>query len=227
MTRHRRPADHGTDCRHNLRPVRDQGRRGTCVAFASTAAHEHTRAARRGQLADDLSVELLFWRCKQLDANTTDGTTFTSARDALADPGQCGESDWPYAAARDLAAAYDPPSSVATAPKARATMTALATDPASVTAVLAERRPVVVGLQLWEGFYRCNTASIASPAGDIDPTARHAVCLTGSDEDHDTVMIRNSWGSRWGQDGYAWLAIEGLVQVLQEAWTIDDDIDDE
>lgn len=208
-----------------LRPVRDQGRRGTCVAFATTAAHEHGRTVRRGPLADDLSVEHLFWRSKQLDGNSSDGTSFGSARVALTDPGQCDESHWPYSGVRKLAAAYDPPPAVAAAAKSRATMVSIAPDVAAVTAVLASGRPVVAGVQLWDGFYQCDSLVLASPAGDIDPSALHAVCLTGFDESDHTVMVRNSWGGDWGRDGYAWLDLEGLPSVLLEAWTIDDDLD--
>jgi Papain family cysteine protease len=213
------------DCTPNLQPVRDQGRRGTCLAFAATAVHEHARAVRRGPLPDGLCVELLFWRCKQLDANGDDGTSFASAREALVDPGQCDEVHWPYVTARDLSAPYDPPAAVAGAVQGHATMTAIAADAAGVKAVLGAGRPVVLGLQLWDGFYDCDSAVIADPAGDIDPTALHAVCCVGLDEGSDTVMIRNSWGRRWGEDGYAWLALSALSQVLLEAWTIDDDVD--
>lgn len=212
-------------CTPNLRAVRDQGHRGTCVAFATTAAHEHARTVRRGPLADDLSVELLFWRSKQLDGNLQDGTTFTSARDALTDPGQCHEACWPYASVRDLAAAYDPPPAATAAAKVRATMAPIASDVASMTAVLSNASPVVVGVQLWEGFYRCDSAVLAAPAGDIDSTALHAVCLTGVDEDDQTVMVRNSWGEGWGSDGYAWLDLAALPSIVLEAWTVDDDVD--
>ena len=208
-----------------LRAIRDQGRRGTCIAFAATAAHEHARTLRHGPLSDDLSVEMLFWRCKQLDASTTDGTTFHSARNALRDPGQCDDTHWPYTPIRDLTAPYDPPAAVATANMSRATMIAIAPDAASVSAALAADGTVVGGLQLWDGFYDCDSASIPVPAADIDTTARHVVCLTGLDEDRDTVMIRNSWGTRWGNNGYAWLARSALPDVLLEAWTIDDDLD--
>jgi C1A family cysteine protease len=39
-------------------------------------------------------------------------------------------------------------------------------------------------------------------------------------------MVRNSWGTAWGQDGYAWMPIDALDVVLRDAWTVVDDVDD-
>jgi C1A family cysteine protease len=213
------------DCTPNFRPVRDQGRRGTCVAFATTAAHEHSRAIRRGPLADDLCVELLYWRCKAVDADTSDGTSFSSARDALLDPGQCDEAQWPYSGISNRPAPYDPPAAVASAAKARATMTAISPASASVTAVLAAGQPIVAGIRLWEGFYCCDSATIPSPASNIDASALHAVCFTGFNKQDGAIKIRNSWGCQWGQGGYSWLALTDLPDVLLEAWIVVDDLD--
>jgi C1A family cysteine protease len=214
------------DCTPLLRAVRDQGQRGTCVAFATTAVHEHARAARRGVVSDDLSPEHLFWRAKQIDGNTDDGTTFISARDALADPGQCNDSHWPYVSPRDLTAGYAPPPAVPAAPLRRATMTRIGPDLGAIADVLGGSCPVVAGLRLWEGFYDCDSASLSPPNADIDPTALHAVCLTGLDEQASTVMVRNSWGTSWGDGGYAWVALSALDSVLLDSWVVEDDLDD-
>lgn len=213
------------DCRPLLRAVRDQGQRGTCVAFATTAIHEYARAARRGALSDHLSPEHLFWRAKQIDGNAADGTTFFSARDALADPGQCDDSRWPYVPSRDITASYAPPAAVAAAPCRRATMTRIGADPGAIADVLGHGRPLVAGLRLWEGFYDCDSASLLPPNSDIDPTALHAVCLTGLDEQASTVMVRNSWGTTWGDGGYAWVELGALDPVLLDAWIVKDDVD--
>ena len=215
------------DCTSSMRPVRDQGQRGTCVAFATSAAHEQGRAARRGALADDLSIELLFWRCKQLDGDSQDCTTFQSARHALDDPGQCEETHWPYAPVRDLADPYDPPASASAAPMARATMVPLSTDTDVIAAVVADGRPVIAGLLIWEGFYTCSSKTLSPPTEGIDQTALHAVCLTGLDKDDGTVMVRNSWGPGWGDGGYAWVALAALGPVLLDAWVVMDDLDDD
>lgn len=209
-----------------LLDVRDQGLRGTCLAFAATAVHEHARSRRRAKACAPLSVELLFWRSKQLDGYPSeDGTTFQAVRAALTDPGQPDEALWPYEDARDHTNAYDPPAAALRADELRrATLRPIAAEPDAIRAAIEAGHSVVVGIELWDGFYECESADLLAPNTDLDG-AGHAVCLVGLDEDRRSVKVRNSWGTHWGEHGYAWLSIEALPEVLREAWTADDDLD--
>jgi len=210
-----------------LLAVRDQGRRGTCLAFAATAVHEHARLRRRNAACPELSVELLFWRCKQLDGSPNqDGTHFAAARDALTDPGQCEETLWPYDPTRSHASGYTPPAAAMMPDQLRrGTMSALATaTPEAASTVLREGRIVLAGIELWDTFYECRGAELHPPSGDLDG-ARHALCLVGIDERRDAIKLRNSWGANWGNGGYAWLGRDALALVLIEAWTVEDDLD--
>src|SRR5579871_6198034 len=98
---------HAIDLRQLQAPIKDQGRRGTCVAFAATAAHEALRSGG----ADDLCEEFLYWAARQRDGlpRATEGTTLAAAAGALADLGQPPEGHWPYDESRDcLDPAYQP-----------------------------------------------------------------------------------------------------------------------
>lgn len=211
----------------HLLAVRDQGRRGTCLAFAATVVHEHSRRCRRPDAVDLLSVEMLFWRCKQLDADGADGTSFSSVSTALRDHGQCDDALWTYDDRRDLTAAtYRPPAAATKAEVSRrATMTALMLDRTSIVQALQAGQCVIAGIELWDAFYRCNTATLHGPNGDRDPGALHAVCLVGLDDANGEVKVRNSWGAAWGDGGYAWTPIESVLGNLFEAWTVADDLD--
>ncbi len=216
--------DHAPD----LLAIRDQRLRGTCLSFAATAAHEHARLRRRRVPSPDLSVELLFWRCKQLDGSPDqDGTTFDAARDALATPGQCLEAFWPYDGDRDITDVYDPPPTALNAHEMRrASLRPIATHIHAIRHALQEGHSVVAGLELWDAFYDCDSAELGPPTGDLDG-AGHALCLVGLDDHRQAIKLRNSWGRHWGEDGYSWLSIDTLPTVLRECWTAHDDLDNQ
>src|SRR5262245_24030746 len=83
------------DLRPMFQGVRDQGRRGTCIAFAVTAGHEYIRYVITG-LMEDLSEEALYYQCKVIDGDHDSGTTFPSVSQALKTMGQPTEDKWPY-----------------------------------------------------------------------------------------------------------------------------------
>src|SRR5712692_5566143 len=141
------------DLRPRLPAVKDQGPRGTCVAFAVTAAHEAERA-QGGPVVEDLAEEVLYWGCKQVDGNYTPGTSFASAGVALARWGQPDESLWPYDPFRvDTDASYVPPSGALGPSVCRqARLTQVALDVAVIRDYLARDRIVLLGLVLNDVF---------------------------------------------------------------------------
>lgn len=77
--------------------VRNQGNRGTCVAFAATALDEHRRASNAA--VPDMSEQFLYWAIKTNTADpqkNSDGTLLKYARDAIKGDGICEESLWQY-----------------------------------------------------------------------------------------------------------------------------------
>jgi hypothetical protein len=79
--------------------VRDQGQRGTCVAFAVTACREHLASQTNTTPVADLSEQYLYWATK---TNTLDpwpgqdGTLIEYAHSALGQHGTCRAVLWPY-----------------------------------------------------------------------------------------------------------------------------------
>ena len=215
------------DLTADLAAVRDQGNRGTCLAFGVTTAHEHARAMRRAVPIVELSVELLYWRCKQLDGNPAEeATVFPAAKSGLQDPGQPAEALWAYDGGRDHTdGSYQPPPAALEADVLRcATLRGIDASVDGIRGALVANSVVVAGLELWDGFYTCTSRSLESPAKNLTGDG-HVVCITAFDDGERQMAVRNSWGSGWGDGGYGWLDYDGLEEVLWEAWVVDDDLD--
>ena len=48
----------------------------------------------------------------------------------------------------------------------------------------------------------------------------HAVTIVGYDDDKKEFKIQNSWGTRWGKNGYTTLKYDEFPEVCFEAWCI-------
>lgn len=46
----------------------------------------------------------------------------------------------------------------------------------------------------------------------------HAVCIVGIDLTRELLLVRNSWGPEWGDQGHAWVSWLWLATRMREAW---------
>lgn len=208
--------DEAVDLRPILPEVRDQGARGTCLAFAVTAAHEKSRSG-ADSAPEDLSEEGLYWGCKTTDGDWDSGTTFRSAEAALQRFGQPLGDAWPYDPYR-ADGPYDRPAAD-TEPWHRAALRRCEAEGTVIRGHLLAETPVAVGLELFDGFLDPGPGGhIADPAHNEGWLGRHAVVLVGYDADH--LLLRNSWGLSWGDGGYGWITNSYLAAHCDEAWVI-------
>jgi len=205
-------------------PVRDQGTRGTCVAFAVTAAHERVRGSEPSPC--DLAEEVLYWGCKQIDGDAEPGTTFTSSAAALATWGQPDEERWPYDPLRDdQATSYQPPpGSLEPAICCYAGMHPIEATHESIKHWLQQGYAVVLALWLTEAFLEAAEGVIRTPPEDEARLDGHAVLVVGyADEagsSEGVLIVRNSWGDGWGDAGYGYLPY-GYLDLGSDAWVVE------
>lgn len=195
------------DLRGAFGPVRDQGRRPTCLVFALSSAHEHGR-----DQIDPLSPEALFTAAKKRDGLTpAAGTTLSAALVAVEEDGQCDETAWPYGEA----AAVD-----ATATYYRARAASRVRDDlvnASHTA-LDDGEATLLVLRVTDGWFSVGSDGlIPSPTSNDRLEGNHAVVAVGYDDSREHLVVRNSWGSEWGDGGHGWLPYDYVDRYGLEA----------
>lgn len=190
--------------------VRDQGARPTCLACAVSDAHAHAH-----ELAHPLSAEFLFYagfkRAPHL--NVAGGLTFGAADDALRNDGQPNEVEWAYQA--ETPNPWSPPSVTKIW---YGGLDPRVVDATGVVEALRAGTPVVLGVRLVPGFGRVQGAPYIIDGSGM-PAGGHAVLGVGLGASigggaTDLVLIRNSWGFRWGFGGHAWLPLTYLNDKL-------------
>ena len=212
-----------SDIRTLFGPVRDQGQRPTCLAFAGSDAH----AALRGPW-EPLSCEDLFYHTqRRASRKPNQGALLPSMLDALRHDGQPHESGWTYLT--DLPADiahWVPPSGLS--PLFRRAGEEETSTIDTIVGKVARGRPVIVLLRLSWSFDWVKTDGIVDEAAGEQPdfARRHAVIAVGHGEvgGQRAVLIRNSWGSGWGAGGYGWLTEKYLLPRVFQLGILKEDL---
>ena len=224
-----------------MTPVRDQARRGTCVAHAALAAYEHF-LKKNDHGALDLSEQFLYWACKEHDGSpNAEGTWLRVAFDRLYQDGVCLEGTWPYQA--------DPiPSNEGQGPplagavlaamdyRLASFVTLAARAVADITQVLASGRCVPFSVPVYNTLMKnpqaMKTGKIPNPVPGEWPVGGHAMCFVGYADQLGTpglgggrFILKNSWDGYFGYasaygPGYGTIPYAYIARLGKEAFAL-------
>jgi C1A family cysteine protease len=219
------------DLRQWCPPIEDQGALGSCTAHAGVGLVEYFECRSFGTHLD-ASRLFLYKVTRNLEQWTGDtGAYLRTTMKALVLFGVPPEQYWPYKPAR-----FDdePPAfSYAWASHFRAMeyyrLDAVGTTPAQLLARIKQQ--LAAGFPSMFGFTVYSSIGAADADGRIPyPSAGetveggHAVVAVGYDDgmkigkQKGALLIRNSWGTGWGDQGYGWLPYAYVESGLAEDW---------
>jgi hypothetical protein len=192
------------DLRSKFGAARDQKRRPTCMAFAASDAH----AVARGVAFDELSVEFAYYSTLKRSAvfDPSRGVAMENMLGAIDTIGQPLEGAWPYIETLPTNLAnYKPPDPIGDLYTRTSFVERALTN---LVTVVNDDRPAMLGLEISAEFYVPPVGSSIRAAIDSPLVGRHAVVVVGhgTEAGDETFLIRNSWGKKWGEQGYAWIS---------------------
>jgi C1A family cysteine protease len=204
--------------------VRDQGERGTCVAFASAAWLEY-HLYQASPPTTHHSEQFVYWACKETDGRPKqEGTFLRTARQVLKSRGACLEKTWPYNPMPVGPTEGQGPPPEGAEEEARKYVWAssrkmAAGDVDPLRESIDRGNPVVLSVLTfpsWDYPHVEETGEISMPLPGASPDGGHAVCVVGYElrrgiPGGGAFIFRNSWGRKWARrqgrfgDGYGTL----------------------
>jgi len=214
------------DLRSGCPAVYDQGQLGSCTANAIAGALEFDQMR---EALDDVFVpsRLFIYYNERVIEGTVDDDSGAMLRDGMksvAKQGAPHERLWPYVIAKF--ATRPPASAYSDAAKHPAILyQRLVAVESQLKGCLAAGYPFVFGFSVYESFESAavaRTGRVPMPKPKEAQLGGHAVLAVGYDDAAERFLIRNSWGPRWGLQGYCTMPYAYVLDtnLCDDFWTV-------
>lgn len=214
------------DLRPGCPPVYDQGQLGSCTANAIAAAIEFDRMKEDKTPIFIPSRLFIYYNERSIEGtvNSDSGAQIRDGIKTVGAQGVCPETEWPY----DIAQFETPPPAncYQDALQYKAILyQRLTNDLDQMRGCLASGSPFVFGMTVYQSFESqavAQSGQVPMPSPDEQTIGGHAIMAVGYDDTQQVFLVRNSWGTTWGMQGYFTLPYAYLssTSLTSDLWTI-------
>lgn len=189
-------------------PIKNQKNQGACSSFSLTAAFEYLLSNEMSKV-EDMSEAYVYYNGRAVSGKTDvdDGANLYDVIKGMADKGVCIEELCKY-----NPSVYDEePSPEAYADGKNRVVTSAKRVPVDVNtikAVLSDGYPVVGCFRVFESWQNNTNGFIPMPSDKERQSEKegfHAMVICGYNDKHGHFIVRNSWGTKFGDKGYCYL----------------------
>jgi C1A family cysteine protease len=208
------------DLRKNFPKPFDQETLGSCTANALCGLVSYADPNLIG------SRLFLYYNERKLEDNISEdnGAQLCNGVKCLLDYGICQETEWPYIISKF---AIEPPKSCyQNSLKHKALKVQhINNDMYSMKNSLSSGFPFVVGIMVYDSFETevvKLTGYVTMPSSNDTELGGHAVVCVGYNNTEKVWIMRNSWGTTWGDNGYFYLPYPYLTnpKLSTDLWSI-------
>lgn len=216
--------DESVDLRNIFLPIRNQGNQGSCAAFAVSSVIEAQIQAKKHRY----SPAFLYWvaRNNLKTADTDSGATMYAVIRGAVEKGVCKEESMPYNS--DIYTLQPSDSAIEEALQCRI-IAAKSVEPKlhAIKSALSDGYPVIAAIQIFDSFSETHSGFIPHPsvaelkkAGSDNLHAYHGMVICGFSDKDKVLVVRNSWGTDFGDNGYCYIPYSYAQKYIKQACVI-------
>lgn len=194
------------DMRKDFTAIKNQGEMGACSAFALVAIFESIIKRNTGKDVN-LSEQFVYFNARKILGSTEvdKGSSFASVLQTMKRDGVCTEEEFPY---NPTCPEEEPPKEAYDSALDNKIVKVLDVghDLENIKSALTEGYPVAICLRIFNSF---NPVKGLIPIPDEDDVKSggglHAMVICGYNDDYGYFVVRNSWGTNFGDNGYCYV----------------------
>ncbi|XP_071702870.1 senescence-specific cysteine protease SAG39-like [Rutidosis leptorrhynchoides] len=200
-------------------PIKDQGQCGCCWAFSAVEAMEGITQLKTGKLMSLSEQELVDCDTSGVDQGCEGGLMDNAFKFIISNKGLTTESNYPYKGVDGTCNSNEESNNVAT-------ITGYENVPANSESALLKAvasQPVSVAIDASGSDFQFYSSGVFT--GECGTELDHGVTAVGYGTSADGIkywLVKNSWGTSWGQEGYIMMqrdvdAKEGICGIAMQA----------
>lgn len=201
------PLPRNADLKSYFPPIKNQGKQGACASFSLTSVFEYF-FSNETQKSDDMSEAFVYYNARAISGKTAidDGANLHDVIRGMVDKGVCIEELCEY-----NPEVFDKEPSVAAYEDGeQRKVTSAKSVPISVDVIksaINEGYPVVGCFKIFKSLQDNTSGFVPMPTDEErnNDDGFHAMVICGYNDKHGHFIVRNSWGTAFGDNGYCYL----------------------